>query len=286
MNPQILLGLLVGKNAYPIGYEIFEGNTFEGHTLIPVLEEFSSRFDLEKPIVVADAALLSKKNIDSLTEKGYKFILGARIKNESKTIIEQIEKLKLKDGEIAEIKKGEALRIIISYSKKRADKDKFNRERGVKRLEKQIKSGKLTKSSINNRGYNKYLKMDGSIKVSIDKEKFEEDGKWEGLKGYITNTVLSEKEVIQSYTSLWQNEKAFRISKTDLQIGPIYHRLRKRIEAHICISFISYILYKDLERLLKENNVNISVTKAIEEINKIYAVVVVTNYGAKEVYKL
>jgi len=81
-NPQILLGLLVGKNGYPIGYEIFEGNTFEGHTLIPVIERYSKRFELQKPIVVADAGLLTNSNINLLRESGYQFILGARIKNE------------------------------------------------------------------------------------------------------------------------------------------------------------------------------------------------------------
>ena len=285
-NPQILLGLLVGRNAYPIGYEIFEGNKFEGHTLVPVLEEFSERFKLEKPIVVADAGLLTNDNINLLIEKGYKFIIGARIKNESKAIKGKIKTLKLKDGETAKFQKGDNLKLIISYSAKRASKDKVNRERGLKRLEKQIKSGKLTKANINNRGYNKYLKMTGNIQITIDKQKFEEDALWDGLKGYTTNTSLSAKKVIENYNNLWQIEKAFRISKTDLQIRPIYHRLKERIESHICISFVSYLLYKELERLLELNNFNISVNKAIEQIKKIYEIVIENNFGNKQTIKL
>jgi hypothetical protein len=80
-NPQIYLGLLVGLEGFPIGYDVFEGNIFEGHTLIPVLEKFSQRFNLDKPIVVADAALLSKANLEYLQDNGYEFILGARIIN-------------------------------------------------------------------------------------------------------------------------------------------------------------------------------------------------------------
>lgn len=92
-HPQIYLGLLVGREGYPIGYDIYEGGIYEGHTLIPVLEKFEVRFNLEKPIVVADAGLLSSKNIEALKEKGYMFILGGRIKNESKQIKKQIHEL-------------------------------------------------------------------------------------------------------------------------------------------------------------------------------------------------
>ncbi|MCK4288940.1 MAG: IS1634 family transposase, partial [Bacteroidales bacterium] len=144
-NPQILLGLLVGKNGYPIGYEIFEGNTFEGHTLIPVLERFAVRFGLKKPIVVADAGLLTKNNIASLCENGYQFILGARIKNESRKVIETIESLVLSDGQRKLIKKNDGTKLHISYLARRAEKDRFNRERGLKRLEKSLSAGRLTK---------------------------------------------------------------------------------------------------------------------------------------------
>ena len=70
-NPQIMLGLLVGQNGYPIGYNIFEGNTFEGHTLLPVLEGIQRKYGLIKPTVIADAAMLSKKNLDNLAKEKY-----------------------------------------------------------------------------------------------------------------------------------------------------------------------------------------------------------------------
>ena len=92
---------------------------------------------------------------------------------------------------------------------------------------------------------------------------------WDGLKGYVTNTSLSKKQVIGNYKQLWHVEKAFRISKTDLRIKPIYHRLKRRIEAHICICFTAYTIYKELERILAKNNINISPEKAIDEIKKI-----------------
>lgn len=254
-NPQILLGLLVASNGYPIGYEIFEGNKYEGHTLIPVLEHFQQRFNLSRPIVIADAGLLSTPNIKYLRSKQYEFILGARLKNESDEIKDQILSQPLADGEFTVIKIADDLRLVVSYSEKRAKNDLKNRERGLKRLERSLNKGKLTKSHINNRGYNKYLRLEGDISITIDYDKFNSDNKWDGLKGYLTNTKLSAKDIIENYNQLWQIEKAFRISKTDLKIRPIYHRIRSRIEAHICIAFVAYTIYKEVEKRLADRNI-------------------------------
>ena len=267
-QPQILIGLLVSNHGYPIGYQIFEGNTSETKTLIPVLEDFQEKFNIEKPVVVADAALLSQKNIDALRENQYEYILGGRIKNETEEIKTKIISLKVKEDKPKELKSKNG-RLIISYSQKRAYNDKKNREKGLKRLEKRVASGKLNKDHINNRGYNKYLTLSGEIKIKIDYEKYNADNVWDGLKGYVTNTHLSRNEIIGNYSQLWQVEKAFRISKTDLRIRPIYHRIKDRIEAHICICFAAYAIYKELERLLKVNNINLSAEKAIEQIKEI-----------------
>jgi transposase len=272
-HPQIFLGLLVGKNGYPIGYDIFEGGIYEGHTLIPVLEKFEKRFDFEKPIVVADAGLLSNDNITALQDNGYGYILGARLKNESQGIKDKILAEQWTDGHTIRLKKGKQQHLIISYSEMRAAKDLYNRERGLARLEKSLKRGKLTKANINSRGYNKYLKLTGDVSIEIDYSKFNNDRLWDGLKGYVTNTSLRSKQVIESYNNLWKIEKAFRISKTDLKIRPIYHRLRERIEAHICISFVSYVLYKDLERVLSIYT-TISMKKAIKQINRMQEIMI------------
>jgi len=267
-QPQIMIGLLVSSHGYPIGYQIFEGNTSETKTLIPVLESFQEKFKVDKPIVVADAAMLSEKNILALKDNEYEYILGARLKNESDKIKEKILSLEVEEDKPKELNNKHG-RLIVSFSSKRAHNDRKNRQKGIKRLEKRVKSGKLTKDHINNRGYNKYLKLSGDINITIDYSKYEADNVWDGLKGYVTNTHISRKKVIGNYSQLWQVEKAFRISKTDLRIRPIYHRLKGRIEAHICICFTAYSIYKELERLLKINNIELSVEKAIEQIREI-----------------
>ena len=274
-NPQIVLGLLVSKNGYPLAYDVFEGNKFEGQTMLPIINTFKKKYGLNQLIIVADSGLLSKSNIEALQAKNYEFILGARIKNENRSVKEEILSLKLKNGESSVINKGD-FKLIITYSDNRAKKDSHNREKGLKRLEKRIKTGKLTKASINNRGYNKYLELDGEIQVTINREKFNQDAKWDGLKGYITNAELSKKDILENYSHLWRIEKAFRVAKTDLKIRPIYHRKQKRIEAHICLTFVAYKIFKELERQLKEKKSDLSPEKVIEILQSIYQIEIIT----------
>lgn len=265
-NPQIMLGLLLGENGYPIGYDVFEGNKFEGHTLVPVIKKIEKKYKLPKPIIVADSGLLSKDNINNLVKEGYEYIIGARIKNETKDIQTKIlnKSQNLEDGKLSFIRKDDGSKLIIGYSVRRSKKDKYNREKGISRLENDVSSGKLTKQKINNRGYNKFLYIKNKIEVDIDREKIKEDERWDGLKGYITNCRMSSKDIVSYYNELWKIEKAFRISKTDLRIRPIYHRKKERIEAHLCIAFAAYAVFKELERSLKINGINISPAKAIE----------------------
>ncbi len=278
-QPQIVLGLLVSAGGYPLDYNIFEGSKYEGDTMLPVLEYFEKKYTHSKLIVVADAGLLSNKNIQQLIEKQYEFILGARIKNETEAIKKLILELVLTDGGSHLIEKENKHRLIISYSTSRAKNDAHNRKRGIAKLEKALNNGKLNKKHINNKGYNKYLKLEGEVSISIDYEKYEDDAKWDGLKGYLTNTNLAKEEVINQYRQLWNIEKTFRISKSDLRIRPIYHHLKRRIESHICISFVACKIYKELERQLKIKNCSISAEKVIDILKTIYQLTITTPYS-------
>lgn len=274
-QPQIMIGLLVGEDGLPIGYDIFEGNTFEGHTLIPALEKIERKYGFGKPVVIADAGLLSKSNVQKLQDAGYGFILGARIKNETaalqKSIFEWIQDHRL-DGNMTSLIRHDKTRLIISYTDKRARKDLWNRERGLKKLRLRVASGRLTKDQITNRGYNKFLKLDGNVTVSVDEERVQSDAVWDGLKGYLTNTRITEKQVIEHYQHLWHIEEAFRISKTDLRVRPVFHYKRRRIEAHLCIAFVAYTIWKELERLLKRQKISISAKRAGELTQNMYEI--------------
>ena len=271
--PQIFLGLLTASGGNPIGYDIFEGNIFEGNTFIPVLQSLENKFSLGKPIVVADSGLLSESNRKSLELSGYGYILGARIRSSKEQLKEKILSLNLQESKARTIRQSDGTRLVVSASGKRAAKDRRNREKGLARLQKKIKSGKLTKASINNRGYNKFLKLEGEIKISIDEKMLAKDALWDGLKGYVTNTKLSAKKVIENYNSLWYIERAFRMNKTDLRARPIYHHLRNRIEGHICICFTAYTVLLEMERMLKYEKSEITVYKAREITKTMYQMI-------------
>lgn len=274
-HPQIVLGLLVSKNAYPLAYDIFEGNKYEGDTILAVIDQFNKKHSFEKLTVVADAGLLSNNNMEQLIQRGYDFILGARIKNESRSIKQEIMTLQLKNGESKMIKRGD-LKLLITYSDSRAKKDQYNRQRGLNRLEKQLKTGRLTKASINNKGYNRFLKMEGNLTIAIDYQRAEQDNEWDGLKGYLTNSKLSKDEILENYGHLWQIEKAFRIAKNELRIRPVFHYKQRRIEAHICLNFAAYKVYKELERVLKKKRSDLSPESVIEILQSIYEISLIT----------
>lgn len=271
-NPQIYLGLLVALGGNPIGYDIFEGKIHESDTLIPMVESLAKKFGFDHPVVIADAGLLSKKNLEALDAAEYKYILGGRPKNDTDKVKKKILSMHLENGQVRSFKREDGRRVVVSMSDKRARKDARNRKQGLQRLEKKLGSGKLTKSNINNRGYNKYLQMEGEVRISIDYEKFNADAAWDGIKAYITNSKLSNQKIIDNYHNLWFIERAFRMNKTDLRIRPIYHRLRNRIEGHICICFTAYTIMLELERRIKKNNAPFSLNQARELTKNIYSI--------------
>ena len=110
----------------------------------------------------------------------------------------------------------------------------------------------------------------GSTSVHVIYKAFQRDNKWNGLKGYVTNCHLSESEIMDNYKHLWAIEKAFRISKTDLRVRPIFHRLERRIKTHICIAFCAYKVYKELERQLKVKNVPLSTDQTLAALRTMY----------------
>ena len=286
-NPQVVLGLLVAAGDNPIGYEPYKGNQYEGTTLLPIVKKLEKRFNLSHPIIVADAGLLSKKNIEQLEEDGYEYIIGARIRSLSKADKEAVLKLGLKDGWLKSMTIKDR-RYVISMSDKCAKKDARDREKGVKRLEKRFASGKITKESVNNRGYNRFLTLHGEATVTIDRDKIAEDARMDGLKGYVTNSKVRNRAVVENYRNLSFIERAFRMNKTDLVIRPIYHRLFNRIEAHVCICFTAYTVLLELERTLakiadkKNKKPGITIYRAKFLAESLYNIEYVNPYNGKK----
>lgn len=289
-RPQIQLGLFTTLQGYPLSYEVYEGNKYEGHTLVDILKKFQNKFKLDyKPIVVADRGMLNNDNIAYLENNDYKYILAAKIKNTTNEIKEKISNLTfLNDGEIHTIPIEKEIiykdeneqkqtllikqRLILSYSSKRAKKDKYTREQALKKVEAKL-SKNITKKDLKLSYYAKYLDIDDKcdIKYKLNPNKILEDEKLDGIKGFITNDfTLKANEVIEHYQNQYDVEKAFRISKTDLKIRPIYHRLETRIKAHILISFVSYSIYKEFERKIKLSKLDIKFKLTFDYIKTMY----------------
>ena len=263
-NPQVVLGLLVSRGGYPLSYSLFNGSQYEGYTMIPIVDDFVQRFKLGKDfVVIADAGLMSTKNIKLLRDGGYKYIIGARIKKESGEMMEKIIATEHRNGVFNDIKYPDGDRLIVGYSDERAKKNAHDREEGVKRLKKRYAKGTLTKADINKRGYNKFLSVSSGVTVSIDEEKVKQDAVWDGLKGYKTNTDMSPEEVYDAYQNLWNVERSFRITKGTLDVRPMFHFTPRRIEAHVCICFVALKVYKELERLLKLSGCPYSVDEVL-----------------------
>ena len=259
-RPQVVLALLVTKQGLPVGYKAFSGDTFDGHTIIPSLKEIEDEFKVDKIVYVADAGMFNKTNLEEFDKnKNMTYIVGAKIKTMSKVYKQQI--LKTDDfKEINDDTKVKTLdyngkKLLISYSKKRAKKDKHDREKAITKLKKRLENSKSVKSQLSNNGCKKYLQLQSSDKnsscdlsITLNEDKILEDEAWDGLKGIITNNkTLSNEELIHQYSNLWQVEESFRITKHDLKIRPIYHWKPSRVKAHLAISFMAYTLVRYLE---------------------------------------
>ena len=263
---QVVLGLLVSEGGYPLSYSVFNGKQYEGYTLIPMIDDFRQRYGLggDDFVVVADSGLMTGRNTALLREAHYKYVIGARIKNETQEVKQWILSQRLANGEFTELVRKDDERLIIGYSQKRADKDAYNRKRGIARLRKAYSKGTLTKEQVNRRGYNRFLEISKDVTVEINEGRIAEDAKWDGLKGYITNTSLDPAQVVEQYHGLWVVERAFRVTKGTLEMRPMFHFTPRRIEAHVCICFVAYKVYKELERLIKVAGIPHSVDKVID----------------------
>ena len=267
-QPQVLLALMVTSDGLPVDYEVFAGDTYEGHTLIPALNRIRDKYDIDKVIFVADSAMLSKDNIDkleSLEGENIYYIVGARLKNVKNFLKDKIldgknyRKVK-KDYYVADIADTDR-RLVVSYSAKRAAKDANDRKRAIKKLMAKLDRSKSAKSHLSNHGYRKYLKVEGASRVTIDEDKIADDSKWDGLHGVVTNSDLDPVEVLSRYNELWNVEAAFRVTKHDLKVRPVYHWKPRRVRAHVAICFVAYAMVKHLEYRVRLQYKKLSIEK-------------------------
>jgi transposase len=272
---QVVLGMSIDRDRMPVSFDIYPGNTFEGHTFKDTIEAMKNRYQLGKVIVVSDRGMMSRTNMEIVENSDYEFIVGKSIK--------QLKKVDIFDGEFTEISKGieyreieyEGKRLLIIHSKERAEKDRKDRIRLIEKAKKMLKDGEIESKS--KRGAKKYLKTKNEVDYTLDIEKIEKDEKYDGYYGIITNTQLNPKQILEQYHTLWKVEESFRTLKNYLETRPIFHWTQKRIKGHIVMSFVSYIMQRTLELELERNNIEYSHEKIREAIKNMEYIDIKTN---------
>lgn len=239
-DTQVVIGLVVGRDGFPIYFDVFSGKTFEGHTFIPIVKNIKKLLQTEELVVIADAAMISKDNIEALSQAEISFVVGARLANLPRKLINTISVTLAKtDGRIV-TGTYRKQRLICQYSQKIANKDKSDREKRLKKAKEAINApSKIT-------GRFRFVTTK-ERKPSLNTELVEKAEKLEGIKGYVTNTDLPETEIIQRYHDLWRIEHSFRVTKNDLAARPIFHYLEDTIKAHLIIVFAGLAIAKYLE---------------------------------------
>jgi len=276
---QVLLALMVTTEGLPVGYEVFPGDTYEGKTFKNAIDLIKKHYKVKRAIVVSDSGLLSRDNISLLEVEKLEYIVGARLRSLSSKWQDKILDNKqyirqTKDDEtlrISEYQYNKTRKLIVTHSDKRALKDGKDRDKAIQSLKEKLESGAGPKKLISNYGYQKYIKMDGEVKISINQEKIDKESLWDGLHGVFTNiTDLTPEQVLSHYHGLWQVEESFRISKHDLRVRPVFLWNAKRIRAHIAICYMAFSLIRFLQnKLQKEANLRLSPEKIRSELYRV-----------------
>lgn len=241
-QPQILVGLMVSKEGFPLTFDIFPGNTFEGHTILPVVKGFIQKNNVKQFTVVADAAMISAQNIKELKQEGIHYIVGARLGNIPQAIFEQINtKIKREDGKTIRLNTDKGY-LICSFSNARYRKDKYEMDKQILKAQTIIKSpSKINKA--------KFVKAQNE-KLKLNEDLIQKTTQLLGIKGYYTD--LNEQElpcnkVIEKYHELYKVEQAFRVAKSDLETRPIFHFKEDPIKLHLLICFLAVVISKHIE---------------------------------------
>jgi len=239
LDSQIVVGLVVNRQGFPLYFDVFNGKTFEGHTFIPVIEQIRTLLGQAELVVVADAAMISQENIQQLHSKKIGFIVGARLGNLPRPMTDSISKeLFGHDGHIS-TSSHKGYKLVCQFSAKRAVKDRSDREKQILRAQKAMASSKVARSP-------RFVKMIGK-RYQLNDSLIAKAEKLEGIKGYLTNTPLPPSVVIDHYRNLWKIEHSFRITKSDLKARPIFHRIDETIKAHLIIVFAGLAISKYIE---------------------------------------
>ena len=279
-NTVIVFGMLIDKDKNPIGYRIYKGGYYEGHTFKDAIRKLKEEYTIDRVIAVADRGMMNQTNVELLEseEIGYEYIIGERLKNLPQKLQSEIldrnkfRKLSIADevtGEIIEIEyytiEYKGRRIITTYSEKRAAKDRYERQSKIELAKQYIK----TPSMVEKKAASHFLKKENKNQYILDEEKIARSEGYDGFVSISTNAKdLVENEVLSAYKQLYKIEHTFRTFKSYLEARPMFHWTQKRIEGHLCLCYICFTLLNYLQQILRRSGVKISEDKLRVSIGK------------------
>jgi transposase len=270
---QIVYGLMTDRLGQPIGYEYFPGNTADVKTLLPTIKALKKRFRLGDVTLVADSGVLSKDNLTKLDGMDYKYIVAARLLNLPRKKQDEIfdssryKKLREGDDELLLYETvHENRRLIVTWSKKRAQMDAKEREKLIEKLKKRLDGGK--KNVLANR-YRKFVELGDSEPV-ISEKALSEASKSDGYLGILTNNRdLQGETLLEKYKELWRIEESFRLMKSQLEVRPMFHWTERRISGHLVMCFLAFVVLRELERRVKDLGIEDSVNKILTALSEL-----------------
>jgi transposase len=254
---QMVVGIVIDHEGRPLCCELWPGNTTDVKTLVPIIDRLRMRFGIGKICIVADRGMISKETIREAESRELAYILGVRMRRQKEVSEEVLSRTgryeevypkgkHSKDPSPLKVKEvlQNGRRYIICLNDDQAKKDAADREAILAALRDKLKQGE--KSLVGNKGYRKYLKVEGA-KFRIDEERVNQEVRYDGKWVLTTNTDLSARQVALQYKQLWMVEQIFRTMKTILTTRPIYHKCDETIRGHVFCSFLSLLLIRELQ---------------------------------------
>jgi transposase len=294
----IVFGLLIDKHKNPIGYRIYKGGQYEGHTFADAVRKLREEYSIDRVITVADRGMMSRENISLLNSEsiGYEYIIGERLKNLSHSLQDKIldrskySKLKIREEEEGKeteeeieleyfVIKHEGKKIITTYSSKRASKDRYEREEKIKKAKQYLEDP----SKVERKAASHYLKKKNKSEYEIDEEKIKKSERYDGFISISTNAEdMSETDILDAYKQLYKIEHTFRTFKSYLETRPMFHWTEKRIEGHLCLCYISFTLLNYLQQQLQKRLAPMSENKIRNTLSQLQLSLI--NLDGKEYY--
>ena len=280
---QMVVGLGMDVTGKPLFCQMWPGNTADAGTLIPIVEAMQKRFYVRQMCVVADRGMVSEKTLAFLEQAKLQYIVGVRMRKQkevgAKVIPSQEQWVELvgprknaKDPSPLKIKEVwvEDRRYVVCLNEEEKRKDAHDRESMVKALEQALKQG--DKSLVGNKGYRRYLKVEGKNHFVLDENSIKQEAQYDGIYVLRTNTDHDAEVVANAYKMLWQVETGFRTAKSILETRPIYHKSDETIRGHVFCSFLALCLKFELERRMREKGLEYEwaeITRGLDNLQQV-----------------